>query len=336
MLAVVDEAERELAAGSIQEAAFNRFIVREHARIADLAVFRATDAAGNAIYGPAVQVASTSSLAHRDYFKVLKETPYAGLMISQPLIGGISGKWMMVLARRYSHPNGTFAGLVYSGVTIEHLTRSFSTIDLGRHGAIALVDSKGDLVARFPADSAIEKWVGRKIPSRQVNDLVQQDRATGTFTLTSSLDSVERTFSARKLGLPRSFFVFVGLATTDYLAEWRAEGWKLASFLAVFILITVVSTVLIHGKWRRHEGEVAKRKEAQDMLTLQKEALEATLARTKRLEGIISICMHCRKINNKKESWEQMEKYISDNSDARFSHGLCPECAKEHFPDLKT
>jgi hypothetical protein len=46
--------------------------------------------------------------------------------------------------------------------------------------------------------------------------------------------------------------------------------------------------------------------------------------------------MHCRKINNKKESWEQMEKYISDNSDARFSHGLCPECAKEHFPDLKT
>ncbi len=54
--------------------------------------------------------------------------------------------------------------------------------------------------------------------------------------------------------------------------------------------------------------------------------LEATLARVKRLEGIIPICMYCKKIRDDKEEWHRLEAYISDHSDAEFSHGICPEC----------
>jgi len=54
--------------------------------------------------------------------------------------------------------------------------------------------------------------------------------------------------------------------------------------------------------------------------------LEEALAKVKMLEGIIPICSYCKKIRDDKESWHQMESYISTHSEARFSHGICPEC----------
>jgi PAS domain-containing protein len=72
--------------------------------------------------------------------------------------------------------------------------------------------------------------------------------------------------------------------------------------------------------------DITEQNKQQELLTRQKEEAEATLARVKRLEGIISICMYCKKIRNEQESWEQLEKYITENSDARFSHGICPDC----------
>lgn len=65
-----------------------------------------------------------------------------------------------------------------------------------------------------------------------------------------------------------------------------------------------------------------------DLLARQKEELEASLARIKRLEGIIPICSYCKKIRDDNSTWNQLEHYISDHSEAVFSHGMCPECAK--------
>jgi len=52
------------------------------------------------------------------------------------------------------------------------------------------------------------------------------------------------------------------------------------------------------------------------------------------LEGFIPICAECKKIRNMENQWEQMEKYIMQNSLARFSHGICPDCAMKLYPDL--
>jgi PAS domain S-box-containing protein len=54
--------------------------------------------------------------------------------------------------------------------------------------------------------------------------------------------------------------------------------------------------------------------------------LEDALATVKLLEGIIPICMYCKKIRDDEESWQQMERYITEHSAAKFSHGICPEC----------
>lgn len=51
------------------------------------------------------------------------------------------------------------------------------------------------------------------------------------------------------------------------------------------------------------------------------------------LEGLLPVCSFCKKIRNEKGDWEQMEKYISEHSEAEFSHGLCPVCVQEHYPE---
>lgn len=59
------------------------------------------------------------------------------------------------------------------------------------------------------------------------------------------------------------------------------------------------------------------------------DGLAKALAEVKTLRGLIPICAQCKKIREDEGSWSQMEAYIMEHSDARFSHGLCPECAEE-------
>ena len=58
--------------------------------------------------------------------------------------------------------------------------------------------------------------------------------------------------------------------------------------------------------------------------------------KVKVLEGLLPVCCVCKKIRNGNGKWEQMEKYITDRSEARFSHGLCPDCAKKEYPEYVT
>ncbi len=63
--------------------------------------------------------------------------------------------------------------------------------------------------------------------------------------------------------------------------------------------------------------------------------LRESLSRVKQLEGIISICNYCKKIRNDVNSWDQLETYISNHSEALFSHGICPECFEQQMKELK-
>ena len=51
------------------------------------------------------------------------------------------------------------------------------------------------------------------------------------------------------------------------------------------------------------------------------------------LRGIIPICSSCKKIRVDKVSWQQVEQYVSEHSEAKFSHGICPDCMLKLYPD---
>lgn len=58
--------------------------------------------------------------------------------------------------------------------------------------------------------------------------------------------------------------------------------------------------------------------------------LESALARVKKLEGILPICSYCKSVRSAPDAWRQIESYVQDHSDARFSHGICPGCFETH------
>jgi DNA-binding response OmpR family regulator len=51
------------------------------------------------------------------------------------------------------------------------------------------------------------------------------------------------------------------------------------------------------------------------------------------LQGMIPICMHCKRIRNQEQLWEKVETYVERRSSARFSHALCADCLEKHYPD---
>jgi hypothetical protein len=61
--------------------------------------------------------------------------------------------------------------------------------------------------------------------------------------------------------------------------------------------------------------------------------LQDSLAQVRKLSGFIPICASCKKIRDDKGYWSQVEKYISDHSEALFSHSICPDCIRSLYPE---
>ena len=76
------------------------------------------------------------------------------------------------------------------------------------------------------------------------------------------------------------------------------------------------------------ESEVEQRK------TLIEE-LQCALSEVKALSGLLPICASCKNIRDDQGYWSQIEVYIRDHSEAEFSHGICPECIKKLYPELR-
>ena len=58
------------------------------------------------------------------------------------------------------------------------------------------------------------------------------------------------------------------------------------------------------------------------------------MEKIKTLKGIVPICANCKKIRNDKGFWQQVEVYVHEHSEAEFSHGICPQCFRELYPDF--
>ena len=62
--------------------------------------------------------------------------------------------------------------------------------------------------------------------------------------------------------------------------------------------------------------------------------LQQALDEVRKLQGTIPICGYCKKIRDEEGLWNQLEKYIHENSEAQFSHGMCPDCVADHMGDF--
>ena len=76
----------------------------------------------------------------------------------------------------------------------------------------------------------------------------------------------------------------------------------------------------------RKQGEMERERLARELQI-------ALAAKVKQLSGLLPICASCKKIRDDQGYWNQIESYIRDHSNAEFSHGICPECARKLYPN---
>ena len=101
-------------------------------------------------------------------------------------------------------------------------------------------------------------------------------------------------------------------------------------FLISLLFIAIIAYGLESSRFR---FSVSLKKSNSELL-LQKEKLETALFEIKTLSGMLPICSYCKKIRDDKGYWNQIESYIHKHSRAEFSHGICPECAKNYYPHM--
>jgi len=120
-----------------------------------------------------------------------------------------------------------------------------------------------------------------------------------------------------------SFFLFGRFDVLEQIVEWSSkhEQYELDEFISTAVVMVFV---LLIFSVRRGLETMKKAKQLQKAL----DEIEV-------LKGIIPICSYCKKIRDDQGMWNQLEAYIRSHSSAEFSHGICPECMKEHMGELE-
>ncbi len=130
---------------------------------------------------------------------------------------------------------------------------------------------------------------------------------------------------------------------SEIMAEVAAQGGVRQREMQFRVRDGSIRTVLYSGDLVDINGEphilssvddISSRKQAE----LERERLvadlQSALARVRQLSGLLPICASCKRIRDDQGYWNQIEVYISEHSDADFSHGLCPECVAKLYPDI--
>ena len=134
----------------------------------------------------------------------------------------------------------------------------------------------------------------------------------------------------------RSEDIFVILASGIQISsERQAEGLDIGADGYIVRPISnreFLARVQAGERIKRAEDALREKEREQEQLVSQ---LKEALAEIKTLKGFIPICPLCKKIRDDEGYWDQLEAYISKHTDAKFTHGLCPECVEKYRAEMK-
>ncbi|ARJ67711.1 two-component sensor histidine kinase [Magnetospirillum sp. ME-1] len=249
--AVGDEAARiQAAGGSIRGPEMRAFLGRVQERLKMTDSLRLADITGEIIVGTdGLQTAVNTS--DRQYFTVHRDNPDAGLAISPPILGRVSNKWVLIFARRLTQADGSFGGIVLAPVTIAWFEQKFNDLEVGPQGTVVMrgdASRNFDLLARFPHAG----YVGQTTVSQTFRDRITANPKGGTYEAVAGADNIRRTFSYQPIA-NYPLITLVGMATEDYLGEWRKEGVKVIVLAGAFIIVTSLGGIGMLRTWRALE-----------------------------------------------------------------------------------
>src|SRR5918993_1633574 len=173
-----------------------------------------------------------TNIIDREFFQTHRQSDTHKLLISEPVLGRVSGRWAITLTRRLNNADGSFAGIAAISIEPRYLTRLFETTTLGALDVMSLVLTNGISLARRRGDTIS---FGEDISQSQL--LVEQRRRSiGNYTGPGGLDGNTRIFSYRTM---RDYpvIVTVGTLESDALAAVRTRQ---RTYRGVAILLTLL------------------------------------------------------------------------------------------------
>jgi PAS domain S-box-containing protein len=263
----VAEVKRQNASGGINPQELNAYLAQMQAHLPDVTSLRIADAQGAVKYGNGVTAGTRVNVADREYFVAQRDNPQAGLVVAKPVMSRIDKKWVVIMSRGIRLPDGSFGGVVYANISLEQLAKTFALIDVGNKGVVALRDSEFGLVVRHPEPQDIDTSIGNKAASATFLEMTRAGKTSGTYTAYTPIDGIERMISFRKPdSLP--YFIIVGLASEDFLVQWKEEVARVSAMLALFFLSTLILSWLLYRAWMRLVTTSAALSEQKDTLRI--------------------------------------------------------------------
>jgi hypothetical protein len=123
------------------------------------------------------------------------------------------------------------------------------------------------------------------------------------------------------------------LAFTFYVSVYGISN-LIGHYFKIISFFLIYRAVIVNGLKKPYSIMFRNLKKSEETLRREKDRLEQALSQIRTLKGLLPICANCKKIRDDKGYWNQIETYIHAHSEAKFSHGICPECMNKLYPGL--
>lgn len=196
-----------------------------------------------------------------------------GLHISPPAISRVSGQQMIMLSRRLSNPDGSFAGVVVGGIKVDYLRSLFASVDAEHAGTVTLYGPEGIILMREPFD---KRAIGTSVAATASYHRMIAMRE-GSFVGSAMLGGGERQFTFARLGTG-PLTLSIAVTPSAIYADWQRTALSLGMVLLSLCIVTAGLTWLL----RRELG----RREHAEIKLLAANAILAAQATTDALTGL--------------------------------------------------
>jgi len=282
MQAAVDEVTRHPVTSAADFQRVNRYLDLQARRVPHVAYIRGTDENGLVIFGADIPMPA-ASMADREYFLHLRDNPNAGLFMAKPVISKISGKAVVITARRVNGPGGQFAGILYAAIHVAELQDILAQIHLEEGGAIELRDRDLGLITRKVSGGDAQFALGDKRTSKSLQEALLRDPEEGVYeSEVTALDTVPRSYAYLRNN-KYGYMVDVGMPLQAAYRDWMHQATVVLGLAALLVAGAIVFGWQINRSRKRLEGVVNTLTQSRSELERRNLQLAQTEARQRSL-----------------------------------------------------
>jgi diguanylate cyclase (GGDEF)-like protein len=230
----------------------NGFLFDQAASASYLEPIMVLDSQGNVIIDSKTESPPKLNLSNRKFFEQLRDHPDLGLYVSDPQSSKLqSAMTSIVLARRLSGSDGSFKGVVLIEVDTDYFRALFTTISLGPHSLVALLDRGGAILTRQPY---ARQAIGRNVSNLSIFKNFKAD-SEGFFSAVSQFDGEKRFYYFKNFStLP--FIIVIAEAEQDIYAKWEHRAVAISAMMAVLLAgLVALAFALIAQLQQRTQAE---------------------------------------------------------------------------------